>query len=158
MTLKTHHLLDCDCLEQIQQEALHWISTNTLLLESSDDFWNKIDYKHFIKQNKTLVNWCLAHNFKIREVAVLVAHSKEGVPLHTDELPVIAKINFPILNTKDTYTEWCVNDSVIDKVETLTPMVFNSNIPHRVVIGDTAQIPRVQISCMLYNEPIEYLK
>jgi len=118
----------------------------------------------------------------IREVAVLVANSNEGVPLHIDEAPVVAKINFPVLNTRDTYTEWydvknldqlpTINNQFdqpvpdltnavtekINQVEMTQPMVFNSSIAHQVVIGPKAELPRVVISCMFYKEPIDLLK
>ena len=156
--MKTHHLLNCSCLEQIQQEALSWIEQETDLLTDADEFWNKINYKHFILLNPTLVEYCTSLKLLIREVAVLVAHLPTGVSLHTDELPVIAKMNFPILNTKDTYTEWWDNEQLIDRVEFTQPMVFNSSIPHKVCIGSTAVLPRVSISCMFYKEPIELLQ
>jgi hypothetical protein len=158
-SMKTHHMIECPCLEQIQREALNWIKQETDLLTSADEFWNKIDYKHFIMLNPTLALYCTKTlKLIIREVAVLVAHSPAGVPLHTDEPPVIAKMNFPILNTKDTYTEWWDNEQLIDRVECTQPMVFNSSIPHKVCIGSTAVLPRVSISCMFYKEPIELLQ
>jgi len=158
MCMKTHHIIDCECLEKIQEEALVWIKDHTDLLEKADQFWNKIDYKQFLLQNPTLVKWSLENKWAIREVAVLVAHEESGVGLHTDEKPVICKLNIPIQNTKDTYTEWYNGDQLLDRVETTSPMFFNSDIPHKVVIGDNAKLPRVQISCMFFKEPIHYLE
>lgn len=182
MKLKTYHLLDCDSQEQISREALAWISEHTDLLTNATGFWNKIDYKHFILLNPALSKYCQKLKLIIREVAVLVADSNDGVPLHIDEAPVVAKINFPVLNTKDTYTEWydvknlnqlpTINNQFdqpipdltnavtekINQVEMTQPMVFNSSVAHRVVIGPKAELPRVVISCMFYKEPIDLLK
>jgi len=180
--MKTHHLLECNCLEQIQQEALAWIQQNTDLLTDADEFWNPIDYKHFILCNPTLVEYCKTLKLIIREVAVLIANSNQGLPLHIDEAPVIAKINFPVLNTENTYTEWYdvsnlqdlpnvknqfgqpvpdLSNAITEKIATVEmtqPLVFNSSIAHRVVVGPKAELPRVVISCMFYKEPIELLQ
>ena len=182
MQLKTHHLLECDSQEQISREALTWITEHTDLLTNATGFWNKINYKHFILLNPTLSKYCMKLKLIIREVAVLVTNSNEGVPLHIDEKPVVAKINFPVLNTKDTYTEWYnVNNldqlpniinqfgqpipdltnaitEKINSIEMIQPMVFNSSVAHQVVIGPNAELPRVVISCMFYKEPIDLLK
>ena len=181
MQLKTYHLLECDTQKQISREALAWIKENTNLLNEADGFWNKIDTKHFTLLNPALSKYCQKLKLILKEVAVLVAHSDQGVSLHIDEAPVVAKINFPVLNTKDTYTEWydvknldqlpMVNNQfdqpvpdlanaiidTINSVEMTQPMVFNSSIAHKVVIGPTAKLPRVVISCMFYKEPISYL-
>lgn len=156
--MKTHHIIECDCLEKIQEEAITWIRNHTDLLTKADEFWNKIDYKQFLLQNPTLVKWTLENKWAVREVAVLVAHDRNGVPLHTDEPPVVCKLNIPIKNTNNTYTEWWDGDQLVDRVETTSPMFFNSSIPHKVVIGEDAKLPRVQISCMFFKEPIRYLE
>lgn len=186
--MKAFYVLDCDCQDQIATEALDWIQSNTDLLTLNDswqynNFWNKIDYKDFLSKNSTLIAYCSDLKLKIREVAVLSAHDQSGVVLHVDEGPVTAKINFPILNTADTYTEWYSVDlsnvpqsisqfgqphynlhdwdisklEKIAEVEMTRPVVFNSSIPHRVRIGPIAKLPRIVISCMFFTEPLDYL-
>ena len=44
-----------------------------------------------------------------------------GFNLHIDELPVIAKINFPICNTEHTYNEWYTVPEEI--MSTIEPMI-----------------------------------
>lgn len=177
--MKYYKILDCDCLEKIQEEALSWIESNTTLIDHADKFWNEIDYKHFILQNPTLVKWCTDRKLPIREVAVLVAHptqiNEEQRELHIDVGPLRSKINFPILNTKDTYTEWYeVLDAdpfgeyqrlgnrdlsklkKLGEVEAIYPVAFNSSIPHTIRIDDTAKYPRIQISIMFFKS-IDYM-
>ena len=81
------------------------------------------------------------------------------VGIHKDDPPVIAKINFPVLNTEDTYNVW-FDDSgnEIDRVECNRPVVLRSNILHTVEIGKNAQYPRLQFSFCFYNEPLQLLK
>ena len=74
------------------------------------------------------------------------------------EPPVIAKINFPVLNTKDTYNVWFDDDrKEIDRVECDRPIVLRSDILHTVEIGDAAKYPRLQFSFCFYNEPLQLL-
>ena len=184
--MQTYYQLDCPVLEQIQKETLDYIQTKTNLLEHVDQFWNKINNVEFIKRSPTLVNYCCSIDLKLREIAILVADSTVDVTLHIDEKPLTAKINFPILNTKNTYTEWYdIPTTVLDNInavtnsfntsyydlrnldltkynkiaefEMLAPVVFNSQIPHRVRISPTAKFPRIVLACMFFDEPIDYL-
>ena len=78
---------------------------------------------------------------------------------HVDDPPVIAKINFPVLNTKDTYNVWFDDKgNEIDRVECTKPIVLRSNILHTVEIGKNAKYPRIQFSFCFYSEPLHLLK
>jgi len=184
MVMKCYKVVeDCDCLDQISKEAMTWIRENTDLMENWPHlFWNKIDYKHFLLENPTLVKWCADHKLAIREVAVLFAISEPGgknprvnEQLHIDDGPLRSKINFPIYNVKDTWTEWYdVPDAppfgpaqsladrdltklnMIAEFETVKPVVFNSSIPHRIRIGPNAKVPRIQIAVM-FLQNIDYM-
>ena len=76
-----------------------------------------------------------------------------------DEPPVVAKINFPVLNTRDTYNVW-FDDSgnEIDRVECTKPIVLRSDIMHTVEVGQKAILPRIQFSFCFYNEPLHLIK
>ena len=78
---------------------------------------------------------------------------------HVDEPPVVAKINVPVLNTKDTYNVWFdENKNEIDRVECTKPIVLRSDIMHTVEMGKDAKYPRIQFSFCFYNEPLHLLK
>ena len=79
--------------------------------------------------------------------------------IHRDEPPVIAKVNFPVLNTRNTYNVWYDDyANEIDRVECDRPIVLRSDILHTVEIGATACYPRLQFSFCFYNEPLHLLK
>ena len=79
--------------------------------------------------------------------------------IHKDAPPVIAKINFPVLNTEDTYNVWYDEwGNEIDRTECTTPLVLRSDINHTVEIGANAKYPRLQFSFCFYNEPLHLLK
>lgn len=149
------------------------------------DLWLKIDYKDFLKNNPSLLKWFKQIKLLPREVAVTIVNSHKGAELHIDELPSVCKINIPILNYYNVVNEWYdvpknlydlykdTNqfDSVfydfsnldiskctlIDSVIPEQPIVFNSQIAHRVVVQPQAVFPRVMLTCMFHNEPREYL-
>jgi hypothetical protein len=154
--MKCYHKLECDNLVTIQQETLLWINQHPELFETKE-FWNKIDYVDFIRNSPSLMQYINSLGLKLRECAILIGY-EDGVPKHTDEGPIIAKINIPVLNTQDTYTEW-YNDQgeQIARVEIDQPIVFNSSIAHQVVMGKQARTPRIMLACMFYKDPTDYL-
>jgi len=154
--MKCYHILECDNLVNIQQETLLWLNNHNELFES-DEFWNEIDYVDFIRNSPSLVKYINGLGLRLRECAILIGY-EEGVPRHIDEGPIIAKINIPILNTKDTYTEWYDGDKQIARVEIDKPVVFNSSVAHQVVMGKEARMPRIMLACMFFKDPLEYLK
>ena len=185
--MKCFHKLPCEQLVTIQQETIDYLTNYTdLLIKNSGQLWNKIQTIDYIKNCPTLVNYCASLNLKIREVAFTVVWSTENVALHIDELPTTAKINFPILNTKNSINSWyhipedlfqqyspsinIFNQEIylfdgleLDKCELLAeteldqPMVFNSQIPHMIKMTSTAILPRVVMPVMFFNEPLDYL-
>jgi len=151
-----YHVLECDNLSSIQQETLLWIDKHQELFESKE-FWNKIDYIDFIQNSPSLIQYVNSLGLKLRECAILIGH-KQGVARHTDEGPLLEKVNIPIFNTRDTYTEWYHNDELVARVEVDKPVVFNSAVPHQVVMGETARAPRIMLACMFFNDLSDYLK
>jgi len=156
--MKIYKTLDCPSLKQIQKEAKTWIKQETELLTDPPSHWNKIDTKYFIMLNPALSLYCTKTlKLILKEVEVIIA-DKGDVPLHTDDDEHVARINFPIQNTKDTFTEWYDGERKIEQVEMTKPMVVNSSIPHRVTCGPDAKTPGIVISCAFYKEPIEPLR
>ena len=151
------------------------------------DLWLKIDTKDFLKSNPSLLAWFQKLKLICRETSITVVNDMNGAKLHIDELPVTAKINIPILNYQHVVNEWYhVPDNIMStitptinrfgsafyslgsvdisqcelygSIELKTPVVFNSQIPHRIVCNPDARFPRVVLTCMFFNEPVEYLK
>ena len=190
MNLKCFHELPCENIVSIQQQSLEYLTTVYDLSdqESLDtDLWLKIDTRAFLKASPLLIDWVRTLGLKIREVALTVINNDDGAGLHIDELPVVAKINFPLLNYQHIVNEWWhVPDYIlkdiapttnqfgsnfynlesvdlsqcekIASVEMTGPIVFNSQIPHRVVVNPGRKFPRVVLTCMFYNQPLQYLE
>jgi len=108
------------------------------------------------------------------------------VGLHIDEPPVTAKINIPIVNTKNSFNRWykvpgrimketapIINEfgqkyylfkdvdyselELIDELELTGPAVFNSQIAHTIFVNKDCILPRLVLACTFFNEPLHYL-
>ena len=78
---------------------------------------------------------------------------------HIDEPAVIAKINFPVSNTKGWANRWYVDDILVAELLDMSqPIVFNSQIEHSVEQTIASEIPRIVASFTFYNEPLKWLE
>jgi hypothetical protein len=185
--MKPYHPLACHSLSEIQQQVLLWIGSKNPAVLNSNRLWNKINTADLVKSCPALIQYYRLLNLKIREVSLTIVNEKEDADLHIDELPVTAKINIPILNTENTFNRWyeipaellAATSPVINKfgkkyytfknidysklqllgeIELLTPIVFNSQIAHNIVLGKDCCFPRIVLSCTFFNEPLHYLQ
>ena len=185
--LKPYHKLSCANLEEIQNQSLNWLNKHYDLSNQSSlktDLWLKINYIDFLKHNNALIDWFKELKLIPREIAVTVINNPTGADLHIDELPTVAKINIPIINYQNVVNEWYNADlsniekvtnqfgaeyydltkidiskcKLIDSIIPLSPIVFNSQIPHRVVPLPKATFPRVMLTCMFVKEPTYFLE
>ena len=107
--MKCYHELKCAELDIIQKEVLTWLNERYDLSDQNSlqtDLWLKIDYKDLIRNTPTLVKWFKELKLVLREISVTVVNNIDGAHLHIDELPIVAKINIPILNYKYVVNEW----------------------------------------------------
>jgi len=186
--MKCYHELQCENLSTIQNETLDYLNTRYDLSDHSSlktDLWLKLDSKDVIRSVPSMLNWLRTLKLLPREVSATIVNTMEGAALHIDELPIIAKINIPILNYADVVNEWysvpehVAEDykdtnqfgnafydftyldidkcTLLDSIVPTTPIVFNSQIAHRVLPLAGAKFPRVMLSVMFHNEPLDYL-
>lgn len=153
--LKCFVKLDCDCLEQIQSQTMNYLKEKTNLLESKPkEPWCTTETKIALQNIPSLIKWCKQQKFLPHEISFIVSHdSSSGLAIHTDQGPLIAKVNIPILNTQGNVTKWWNNNSVIAETNMDSPVVFNSSIPHSVDIHSDA-LPRVVMAVMMHNESV----
>lgn len=125
---KSYQQLECDCLPSIQSEVLEWVQqkTNFVNDKTSTIFWMKIDYKDLAKTSPSLMQYMKTIKIPIREITVGLLNEalSSGFILHHGAPPMNFKINFPILNTEDVYTEWY--DIPMSVLETL-PLMTNQH-------------------------------
>jgi hypothetical protein len=107
---KAVHKLPVHNLEDIKQQVMQWIRTNTGFLEdrTSKGFWMTIDYKDLARSAPSLIEYFKYVRIPIQEitVGVLTEAMTKGFVLHHGAPGRNFKINFPIYNTEGVYTEW----------------------------------------------------
>ena len=62
--------------------------------------WQFIDCKAVLKHVPELMSFFKIHNLLPRHAAITIIKTDDHLPKHRDELPVIAKLNIPVINTK----------------------------------------------------------
>ena len=160
--MKSYFILDCDRQQKIA-DSLYGFYIGITANRELTDFWNHLSREeiqsYFSRPNLEIKKWFDEQGLKVRDMSFTIYNEEIYTGIHKDEPPVIAKINFPVLNTKDTYNVWYDDwGNEIDKVECTKPIVFRSDINHTVEIGTNAKYPRLQFSFCFYNEPLHLLK
>jgi hypothetical protein len=141
--VKTHYELECGVLDKIQEEILHWVDKNTNFLNEKEDseFWKKVEYKNLGKTCPSLMNYMKSIRIPIREITIgLLTESMRdsGFGLHIGAPPLNFKINFPILNTEDVYTEWYnIPKEKLDELATMTNHHTNTEQYNLAALHDT---------------------
>ena len=161
--MKSYHILECENQKQIEQEMYSFLSKKNILSRKNNlKFWNFLNKEELfncLKECVKLSQWFKTLGLKAREGSFTIYDEEIKTHPHVDAPPVIAKINFPVLNTEDTYNVWFdENKKEIDRVECINPIVLRSNILHTVEIGKAARFPRIQMSFCFYKEPLNFLQ
>ena len=160
--MKSYHVLNCKNQQKIA-DSLYGYYTGITANRELKEFWNHLTrdeiQDYFSIPNNPTMAWFEELGLKVRDMSFTIYDENISTDIHRDEPPVIAKINFPVLNTSDTYNVWFDDHSTeIDRVECDRPIVLRSDILHTVEIGETARYPRLQFSFCFYNEPLHLLK
>ena len=107
---KAVHELPAHNLDTIKKQVLDWVSDNTDFLDDkkSNGFWMKIDYKDLARSCPSLIEYFKHVRIPVQEITVglLTEAMTDGFVMHHGSPGRNFKINFPILNTEDVYTEW----------------------------------------------------
>ena len=160
--MNSYHILDCPNQRKIA-DSLYGYYVGLTANKEPKEFWNHLSrteiQDYFSIPNNPCKQWFDDLGLKVRDMSFTICNEDIGTDIHRDEPPVVAKINFPVLNTKDTHNVWFddwVNE--IDRVECTKPIVLRSDILHTVEIGKTAKFPRLQFSFCFYKEPLDLLQ
>jgi len=160
--MKCYHNLDCDKQQKIA-DSLYGYYVGITANREPTEFWNNLTRKeiqsYFSIPNLEITKWFKDQALNVRDMSFTIYNEDIGTSIHKDAPPVIAKINFPVLNTMDTYNVWYDDQgNEIDRIECTKPLVLRSDINHTVEIGPNAKYPRLQFSFCFYNEPLHLLK
>jgi len=160
--MKSYFILDCGKQQKIA-DSLYGYYVGVTANNPPKEFWTHLTREqikdYFSTSNLEIKKWFDTLNLKVRDMSFTVYNEEIQTKSHVDEPPVIAKINFPVLNTKGTYNVWFDdNGKEIDRVECTKPIVLRSDILHTVEMGKKTNYPRLQFSFCFYKEPLHLLK
>ena len=160
--MKSYFILDCKNQQKIA-DSLHGYYVGITAHNKPKEFWTKLTRQqikdYFTIPNLEIKKWFDDLDLKVRDMSFTEWNEEIKTSPHVDEPPVIAKINFPVLNTEDTYNVWFDDKgNEIDRVESTKPIVLRSDILHTVEMGKKAKHPRIQFSFCFYEEPLHLLQ
>lgn len=160
--MKCYHILECSKQQSIADNLYKFLQERNQFQRNDIKFWNFLSKKelyNLTKQSPDLMDWFDSLNLKVREGSFTIWNEQIQTFPHVDAPPVVAKINFPLLNTQGTYNVWFNEQGKeIDRVECVSPIVLRSDILHTVEVSPQARFPRIQMSFCFYQEPIQYLE
>ena len=161
--MKSYHVLECANQKQIADELYHFLSKkNGPLKKNNLKFWNFLSKKDLfscLKECPALTTWFETLGLKVREGSFTIYNEEIKTHPHVDAPPVVAKINFPVSNTKGWANRWYVDDILVAELLDMSqPIVFNSQIEHSVEQTIASEIPRIVASFTFYNEPLKWLE
>lgn len=157
--MKCYVELMCDNVETISDQINQYVIEKTDILNTSSYGWHFINCKELLNSAPALLEYFNINKLMPRHAAITMVTESHHLPKHIDELPVVAKINFPVLNTTGWVNRWFDGDKVIAELfDQKAPIVFNSQIPHSVDKTTATELPRLVASFTFYNEPLSWLK
>ena len=96
--MKSYVELPCDSIKIISARIYRFLQTKTDLLNTKQFGWHFVDCKQLLDHVPELLEFFKQHKLIPRHAAVTIVSENEHLPKHIDELPVVAKINIPVLN------------------------------------------------------------
>jgi hypothetical protein len=157
--MKPYVELDCDNISKISVGIYKFLKEYTDILHTTNYGWHFIDCKKLLGEVPELLEYFKIYKLVPRHAAITIITKDEHLSKHIDELPVIAKINFPVLNTDGWANRWYKNDKIVaELLDMKNPIVFNSQIMHSVEKTTATKIPRIVASFTFHNEPLDMLR
>ena len=184
--LKPFSILECDNVDIISIGLYNFIRDKTEISQSGISGWHFLNSKQVLNAVPELLQYFLDRKLYVRDSAITILD--DDLALHIDPAPMIAKINFPVINTAGWVNRWYyVDESKFDLIpEVVTkfghttedaqaiskealslagevydmakPMVFHSRIPHEVIKLNPTTTPRIIASFTFHNQPTHLLK
>ena len=155
--------LDCPDVDAISQDIWLFINDHTDIMTDrsvgKNFTWNFFSPKDLVTNVPSLDDWFRSLGLRLRDVAATVTRTNKGLEAHKDDPPVVTKINFPVINTRDTWNLWWDDEgNEVARIQMLKPLAFNAAMTHGVEMGPTCEYPRVVLSCMFMKEPTHLLQ
>lgn len=158
--MKCYVEFPCDNMQIISDQIYKFLQTNTtLLVTPTSSIWNFIETRDLLNYVPELAEFFKKNHLIPRHAAVTIINDAAGcLPRHIDEMPVVAKLNMPVINTQGWANRWYIDDKLVAEYLNMTsPIILNSQIEHSVEKNDSVQYPRIVASFTFHNEPVHLL-
>ena len=160
LPMKYYKQIPCDNMPIISAKIYDFLQTKTNLIPNGQSGWHFIDCADVLAHVPELMNFFRINKLLPKHAAITIVKDNLSLPMHIDELPVIAKLNLPVINTKGWANCWYIDNQLVAELLDLPgPVIFNSQIAHSVEQRwPDAPAPRIIASFTFHNEPIGMLK
>jgi hypothetical protein len=157
--MKYYVELPCNNTKTISSKIYNFLQAKTDLLNTKQFGWHFVDCEQLLDHVPELLDFFKQHRLVPRHAAVTIITENGHLPKHIDELPVVAKINIPVLNTQGWANRWYEDDQLVaELLDMESPIVFNSQVLHSVEKTTATEIPRIVASFTFHNEPLDLLQ
>lgn len=157
--MKCYVELPCNNVKDISEQIYQYLKNNTGILNTAEYGWHFVDCTDLLKNAPDLIEYFKENKLLPRHAAITIATENAHLFRHTDAPPVIAKINFPVINTAGWVNRWYIDDKIVaELLDMQQPIVFNSSIEHGVERITATQLPRIVASFTFNNEPLKWLE
>lgn len=104
--MKPYVKLECAELTDISAGIYEFIVNSTDLLTTGKIGWHFVDHKQLLRAVPELLRFFSDYKLVPTRASVVILTESGQLPVHVDELPVVAKVNFPVSNTKGWINRW----------------------------------------------------
>jgi hypothetical protein len=157
--MKYYTLVECADAQVIADKIYNFLETQTDLLEKINFGWNFIDCNAVLVHVPELFEFFKKNKLVPRNAAITIIETNKHLSRHIDELPVVAKMNFPVINTQGWSNRWYVDNNLVEELQDMpAPIVFNSQVEHSVELTHATEFPRIVASFTFHNEPLHLLQ
>ena len=158
--MKCYAEFPCDNVSVISKKIYSFLETTTSIVANAQPGWQFVDCAGILDHVPELLIFFKNNKLLPRHAAITIVNDNNSLPVHTDELPVIAKLNFPVINTWGWSNCWYVNSQLVAEYPDMPqPIILNSQIAHSVERRQADErAPRIIASFTFHNEPLEWLR
>ncbi len=170
--------IELDYYDIIVRKCLSYVKTidkayNRMVPQAS---WYNLDLRTLIKECPELVVAFKKYDLRPIMSAIFIMYNPAHTSIHIDSFPSQTRINLPLLNCKNTYTnfyesknepiKWInPNSSVlsfnvvgdcklIDRVELTQATIIRTKVPHSVDLPIDNPVPRITLTLGFDKDPV----
>lgn len=175
-----YKLLDIENIDVIIQKCLQYTKTIDNAYNRKFGSWNTIRVSELVNVCPELVTGLQKYNLTIRMAALYVMYNSLHTTIHIDNYPAQARINIPLLNCANTYTNFYETDGgmvqyarsgtntiswnpigecrLVDRVELSQATIIRTRVFHSVELPKGNPVPRISLTLGLDKDPVYMLE